>query len=241
MSAELPTATVDILKEAYIAVTYPNPFNKGDTSKAEVVYGRIDSIGFSPYWRHLFQEFRGYNGTPAGMFSQNSFRAAEEQEGPQLLTTVARELAESFGEYILNADLTVPLPEGVAITGVNLSPLAQFLIERRTELEGSVAKLYAAPRDISDSWIMFVHALASTDPGKNDELMAEMDREYRATDAETRMSMEEFSGFLGGYGTFDRNHQLSCTIAKVLAASFPEVVISQLKAASTYSLNNKPY
>lgn len=232
------TPVVDVLIEAYNAVCYPNPFNAGEEGKTDLVRARVTAINFSQYWKNLFEEFRHYNGTLAGLFAQNVFRAAEDIDGLELQVKVAKELAYSFSEHILEADVNSPFfgddSSAMALTPDNSSELARFLIQRRDEFEGSVMKLGYQPRDISDTWIAFANVLALTDPQKHDFLFAEVFRNYQEADVDTRQEMEEWEGFLGGYDIFDRNHQIKRVIARTLA-HFPHILISHLQDPSVKS------
>lgn len=223
------TRTTDTLREAYTSACFPTPFDReGDTSIADLVYSRIAGINFSPYWANIFEDFRRYNGCPAGMFSSRIFKAAETKDGIELQAIVAEELAKNFPEHVLEADIDSPILSGDDPNIVGQSPLAQLLTSAREQFESSVEKLYRAPKEISDAWVSFVNTLASADPPKHDFVLREMTTNYAVQEVESDEEIEEWGGMMGGYDSFDKRHALKREIAKVLA-HFPDIVITHLK------------
>lgn len=218
-----PEALTEVLIEAYQRACYPTYFDpeRGDLQMATLVRERITSVNFAPYWTDMFVGFRGNYGNPAGVFARNVFRAAETQGEPKLLAIVATELAGSFGEAVLRAEFDTPLLEG----SQSSSPLAQFLIERGAILAGSS---YIRPPMISPAWIGLAHTLTSTDAVRHDQLLGEITLEYNRADHDSKQAMEE-DGWTGGYGIFDRDHQIKVVLARTLARHFPAIVVSQLR------------
>lgn len=239
MARETPTAppsTVDILIDSYKRVCGPNPFNGGDLSLAPVVRGRMEAVPFAPYWEGMFLDFHTNSAhrNPAGLFTHETLRAAEHEEESVLLRTVALNLAENFGDSVLQADLdlpsVVPLSEGAV-----LNPLAALLSSARDKFEGFSRKLYAAPREISDSWISFAHKLAEADPERHELLLRVAQTAYTEADVVTDEEMDEEAGMMGGFDEFSKRVAMRRALAGVLASEFPELVVGNLKEAPKYT------
>lgn len=246
--------TVDVLKKSYLRAVFPNPFepndfNDGDPSKTHLAYARLAQIPFSPYWSAHFEDWTyRFNNNPTALLSSRIFEAAQTQDGIELRIAVAEQLADRFPGTLLEAHVKNPLLDSVKInTDTQLSPLAQFLIERRGELEGSVIKLSPdARRDISPSWIAFAHLLQEIDPATHDLIYDEIVKEYDVADEPTEQWMEYYEGMMGGYNIFDRNEEIRRVVAKQLA-KFPDLVISleapsqeQLQMHGELPIHDKP-
>lgn len=228
---EIPSAadTTEVLIQAYLGVCFPNPFHpeRGDPIMATLVRERMTRVNFAPYWRLMFVEFEGHYGNPAGLFAQNVLGAAETQEGPELLATVARELAGRFGEAVLRAEFDTPLLEGSQPS----SPLAQFLIERRATLAGSS---YIRPPMISPAWVGLAHTLASTDAVMHNQLLGEITLAYNGAYHDSARAMRE-DNWMGGFDISSRNRLIKIALARTLARHFPKIVVSQLREPARVS------
>lgn len=215
------------LIEVYQDNCYPTPFRPelGDLEIATLVRNRMTGIPFSPYWGDIFNGFRNNQGNPTGPFAIKVLEAAKIQEGSTLLATVATELAGSFGEAVLSAEFDIPLLEEPQPP----SPLAQFLIDRRRELEDSTTLLHPRLPMISPAWMRLAHTLASTDPTKHDQLLKEIAQEYNRAYNDGTQAIEEEAGILGGFDDFGREHLVSVALAQTLARHYPEIVVSRLR------------
>ena len=214
-----PEATPEVLIRAYQRACFPNPFHpeRGYPQMAALVRARMAEVNFSPYWGDMFRELK------LEFFAQIVFRAAESQEGPRLLATVATELAGSFGEAVLEAHFDTPLLEEPQPP----YPLAQFLIDRRAELAGSPP--YPRPPRISSAWIRYAHTLTLADAAKHDLLLKEISGEFTLACHESEQTMRAEAGLMGGFNIFERDHLIATALARPLARHFSEIVVSQLR------------
>lgn len=228
-----PEAVTEVLIQAYRLACLPTPFHpeRGDPQMATLVRGRMNNVGFAPYWGDMFVELRdNYNGNRGGFFAQNVLRAAETQEGPELLATVAQELSRNFGQYVLRAEFEIPLLEEPQRS----SPLARFLIKRRAELTGFTILLYPGSPMISSAWIRLAHRLAFTDAVKHGQLLTEISQgDNRAYHDGTQAKAED--SWMGGFDDFDRDHLVIAALAGTLAQHFPKIVVSQLREPARVS------
>ncbi|MBI2621365.1 MAG: hypothetical protein HYW63_01805 [Candidatus Levybacteria bacterium] len=226
------TPTVDSLEAIYISIW------SGNANIASRLRPRIAAIPFSPYWSDRFKDFATlgrYNVVPGQLFAQTIYEVSKQQEGEELNRTVAIELGIHSGEAVLEAAIDLPLsPEAVSLPELDLEPLPQALLAIRLAIETSKYILHPAPRVISDSWIYFIQRLASEDSIKYSALSAELMRKLGNTAIEVQSIRAEEAGLLGGFNDFNRDHEISCAIAEVLAHHFPTIVLQGLTEAPKY-------
>lgn len=227
LEAPTPAQTTEVLIQAYTIACLPTPFHatRGDHQMAELLRNRVASVGFSPYWGRKFMDFRDkYNGNPAGYFAREIFRAAEHQEGHELLITVAFQLGDKFGDDVLKAEFDTPFLD----EPVEPAPLAKFLIIRRRELQGSSIPLYPRPPIISHAWIRASHYLATDDPERHGTVLREIELNFNSADIESDELIEEYAGHMGGYSIFDKIHNIESCLASTLSRHFPQRVVAEL-------------
>ncbi len=212
---------------------------KGNKEAVVVLRPRIEAIPFGKYWRDALVDFAtgNYNVIPgaAQHFAQRVHDFAGDHEGEELFGPVARELGCHFGELVLEAAIDSPTsPDTVSLNDFELEPLPQALLAMRLAIETSKSILHPAPRVISDSWIDFIQRLASEDPARYGALSSDLMRKLGHTAVEVQSAREEEAGLLAGYNDFNRDHDISCAIAEILAQYFPDIVIQRLTEAPKY-------
>lgn len=223
---EVPThiQATEALINSYSQACTDSPFNKRgvDRELGPLIRARVEGIRFAPYWRSYFVEGSIHPQNYTSLFAERLLEAAKREDGEVLMHTAATALGNSFGEHTLIAKFETPKLEEPE----SPQPLAQFLIDRRTEFDDG--RSFRFPPTISPSWIRLTHRLASEDPARHAVVLEHINVHFREAShgADVAAALDNYPG---GYGVHARNNSLKNALASTLADFFPEIVVSELK------------